>query len=1750
MAYSGAGNRPGTSSGSSTSSRFQRPALSEDKDLVETLFDQLKLAGEALVTGVNELASKNKTSFRNASLAMQPMTKVDKLLEMQKTFDALRNEATGPLNILAESVTTVLDDISVQVKAYGKLQKLARRMANRQLFAALNTWKAVVEDKENRIVAKLREPRFQSLLHRVMGHNLQAAFVDWKGWARTERYKYRIIEERQDQKRALEKELEGLKESMEQLREQRMREVLQRILHGDKYKVFSAWRAVAADAKSNERKRLAEELKEGRLRSQKAEAEAEALRLSKMEQVLRRILQQELARAWTQFKTVTLEAIEVKKKMKRAAFRMMMRCVAMAWQQWHGVYSENKKTRGLLNGAAKKMLNRAISGAFDRWCEMAEEAREMRVKLARCATKMKNSQILGAWTRWCEMTEEAHEMRVKLERCAMKMKNREILGAWSRWCEMTEEAQDMRLKLSRCAAKMKNSQLIGAWERWCEMCDEAKDMRAKLERAAARMLNRCVASAFETWVEMCGEVSETREKLKRAAMKMMMRCVSDALERWMEFAEEAKEMRVKIERSLGRLRNREIAGAFDRWTSFVEETVNMRVLLTRCAVKMKHGQLVTAFNHWLDVIQFEIAEREREEREERERKLAKRQEEQTQEKLKRIILRVKNRCVSNAFDRWAEMSEEMREMRTKIERSLGRLKNREIAQAFDRWSEHVSEAQEMRQKLRIAAGKMLMRAAASAFATWKEAWQTKKENGVKMKRFLKRMLNSQLIGSFESWSEYAEEQKKQRIMVKRTLMKMLRRELAQAFDRWLQYLDDLAQQRKEEQENRIKMERFARKLRNREIIGAFTRWAEMTEEAVAMRVKLTRFMKRLQNSGLIAAFATWFDWVQEMLEMKRKIRKVLMKTMNAAMANAWAKWIQMVEDARANLSEEERREGVLRRAMARMLNARVAAAFGAWQDVWAQKQRVKGMIRRLMNRGLAMAFQTWYDVWQETVRERMAEDEEEARKERVVMQVLQKLKNREMAAAWSAWFEQVEQKRRLRGLANRMRMGAASKAFAMWISVVEERGDQRRLLHKVAARMLMRRVSMAFNSWLDAIESIRRTRNLMSRMRNPMVGHCFNLWLDAVDEAREANADALSKAEREDLEERRRKAEAERLRLEREHSLKSKAAVHFRQSESLMVFMIWKENWESIKAERMRIQAAYMRMTRSAMGKAFQRWREMLDETQEQRDIAQRALQRMRNLAMSRAFVNWRQNARALKKNREARIAESQVAQAHQRVLLPMLELIEKGCTDLAAAGKTVKNRSHYSETQKETWSLISSLRHLVDLAEKRSVQRDPKLASVKVRQQIRQSPYQASEVVLDHLERMQREVVSLRQRCISLAARETLAAKSLQEERTRLANEMRHQLAQALQNGARKMEARLQQGVYAASHLPIDMYFGDSMEDIANSLLSENSPPSNFAVGGDMESRPTTTMSYASSSMPPMSKALSSTSMRPNSTSRPSTSAISRRSSVESMPDGHRPSTSSIVGFTSTSTESGVEASIPSSIPMPPSTAPAGARRPRYGVSLRKSMPNMPVDDSVENSYMIVKSQSGRISDGGAVAEAAVRRSTPASLFSGSSAQRSTWWSQANRSEGEDDDDDDTENAPQREAWERPVDPMVDINVPRRTRGAMHSNGPVGLRARTAAVSPRMPLHAHDPAYYTRPPAAGLLPEDLGITGGPPPVNLPKTQSEVTVRAHDKLIATPPPQERGGVKEVGKHMRMSFGSDAVNQGLMQHTIPGSSQQQ
>ena len=67
---------------------------------------------------------------------------------------------------------------------------------------------------------------------------------------------------------------------------------------------------------------------------------------------------------------------------------------------------------------------------------------------------------------------------------------------------------------------------------------------------------------------------------------------------------------------------------------------------------------------------------------------------------------------------------------------------------------------------------------------------------------------------------------------------------------------------------------------------------------------------------------------EDALEMKRKIRKVLMKTMMAAAAHAWEAWVALVMEARASQTEEERQEAVIRRAVSRLKNRELAAAFG------------------------------------------------------------------------------------------------------------------------------------------------------------------------------------------------------------------------------------------------------------------------------------------------------------------------------------------------------------------------------------------------------------------------------------------------------------------------------------------------------------------------------------------------------------------------------------------------------------------------------------------------------------------------------------------------------------------------------------------------------------------------------------------------------------------------------------------------------
>ena len=216
---------------------------------VDGLYEKLRMASEALHEGIMQARLQARENFRETSQAVQPWTKVDKLLEMKDAFDKLRNASVDPVLALAENINAVLDDVKASVKTFGRLTKVVALVRENKLKDAFKGWCEAVAAARQLVDLRLLEPGFVNLWHKVCANAGRVVIEAWRNAARVRRYKRDIIlnrradaERREKVIKEKEKELGLLNDQLEQLKEKRMREVLQRIIHGDAYKVFSAWR--------------------------------------------------------------------------------------------------------------------------------------------------------------------------------------------------------------------------------------------------------------------------------------------------------------------------------------------------------------------------------------------------------------------------------------------------------------------------------------------------------------------------------------------------------------------------------------------------------------------------------------------------------------------------------------------------------------------------------------------------------------------------------------------------------------------------------------------------------------------------------------------------------------------------------------------------------------------------------------------------------------------------------------------------------------------------------------------------------------------------------------------------------------------------------------------------------------------------------------------------------------------------------------------------------------------------------------------------------------------------------------------------------------------------------------------------------------------------------------------------------------------------------------------------------------------
>ena len=248
---------------------------------------------------------------------------------------------------------------------------------------------------------------------------------------------------------------------------------------------------------------------------------------------------------------------------QQAARRIKNQGIIGAWTQWQDVYYEVVRQQQLLRSAGARLSKPQLVATFTHWREDWEE--EERTK----AEKEAKGKLSGAIKRCSELEEEIRDLKVAYDRqlaaaeerhrVALEQQKVELTGSVEEQMALLEEQEKAKRIEAFCATaarRIKNAGIIAAWTTWQDVYFEVLRQRQLLQSAGARLSKPQLAATFSHWREDWEaqehekELDKQRERM--AAMKDKYRQAAEAVNS--EGAEkmaalEAKLAKVEAERA-------------------------------------------------------------------------------------------------------------------------------------------------------------------------------------------------------------------------------------------------------------------------------------------------------------------------------------------------------------------------------------------------------------------------------------------------------------------------------------------------------------------------------------------------------------------------------------------------------------------------------------------------------------------------------------------------------------------------------------------------------------------------------------------------------------------------------------------------------------------------------------------------------------------------------------------------------------------------------------------------------------------------------------------------------------------------------------------------------------------------------------------------------------------------------------------------------------------------------------------------
>ena len=620
----------------------------------------------------------------------------------------------------------------------------------------------------------------------------------------------------------------------------------------------------------------------------------------------------------------------------RVVRRMLQQQLAKSWCAFVGSVAACKRNRVTLKHVLRRMQHQQLTRAFNCYSRRITEEAAQKSRVHNALTRWRTPQLRHAWEAWgvfmdimfTERGQDAKEIAAEYLQQRLASSEASMQELATRCQKQKQQQLEM---CSRVLRRLLQHQLAMAWHHFRDSCSCAQTKRETLRRAVARLLHRQIAAAFDVYalhvsdtirskqactklilsiksrtiaralklwqqqhLEACTDRAEAarRERvMHKVVSRMRMQIASSALQRWMVHSIEEKVLRRKAARIVGRWLQQALNHVFSAWREHAAAESRKYYLMAKIVVRLQLRCLVAAHEKWVGAVAAAVACRALQAR---------------QVYIKdKIVRRMFGRSMLAAFARWHDNILECKIMTTKIKRVLARWRNQMSALCLGAWYSQTAEETRKRVLMVGIVKKMQVRQVSSAWSTWATVIRDEQKRT-------------------------RQEQRMQCVLFK-TMKRILRRALSLSFARWVSNV-------KQRTLMAAKASKVVSRWRHRTSALCVVAWHLHTEGEAGKRKCMSKIIKRMLSRTIVQAFDSWKGSVQEIRRQLQVLSRVFIRLSLRTLAMSFDFWAVSVPAA---IKERKQRDMAIKFDGVR---SSLGIALKSLNESEAARSRLEGMV--------------------------------------------------------------------------------------------------------------------------------------------------------------------------------------------------------------------------------------------------------------------------------------------------------------------------------------------------------------------------------------------------------------------------------------------------------------------------------------------------------------------------------------------------------------------------------------------------------------------------------------------------------------------------------------------------------------------------------------------------------------------------------------------------------------------------------------